>query len=108
MQMLHLLVTKLEQMEMIVDQDAIAERVHEEVARVYFNIAKVDQGDGNKLRLALIKSIEEKDKVKLLAKALDYIRKKFIPVVWYSYFSFISQLLHSQQFLFRCASDGSM
>ncbi|ELR21515.1 uncharacterized protein ACA1_079580, partial [Acanthamoeba castellanii str. Neff] len=40
-----------------------------------------DQGDGNKLWLALIKSIEEKDKVKLLAKALDYIWKKFIPVV---------------------------
>ncbi len=107
--MLHLLVTKLKQTEMIVDQDAIAERVHEEVARVYFDIAKVDQGDRNKLRLALIKSIEEKDKVKLSAKALDSIWKKFIPVVWLLFhFSFISQLLHSQQFLFRCASDGSM
>jgi hypothetical protein len=78
------------------------------VACVYFDVTKVDQGDGNKLWLVLIKSIEEKDKVKLSAKALDYIWKKFIPVVQYSYFSFISQLLHSQQFLFRCASDGSM
>jgi hypothetical protein len=105
--MLHLLVTKLKQMETIVDQDDIAKQVHKEVAHIYFNIAKVDQGDRNKLQLALIKSIEEKDKVKLLAKALNYIQKKFIPVVQYSYFSFISQLLHSQQFPFRCTSDGS-
>ena len=107
MQMLHLLVTKLKQTETIMDQDNIAEQVQEEVAHVYFNVAKVNQGDGNKLQLALIKSIKEKDKVKLSAKALNYIQKKFIPVVPYSYFSFISQLLHSQQFPFRCTSDGS-
>jgi hypothetical protein len=106
--MLQSLVTKLEQMEMIVDQDDIAKQVHEEVACIYFDFTKVNQGDRNKLWLVLIKSIKEKAKVKLSAKALNYVQKKFIPVVPYSCFSFISQSLHSQQLPFRCTSNGSM
>jgi len=78
MQMLHLLMTKLKQTETIMDN--IAKQVHKEVAHIYFNITKVDQGDRNKLQLALIKSIKEKDKVKLSAKALNYGRNSF---QWY-------------------------
>jgi hypothetical protein len=68
----------------VVVQDDIADLVQEEVLCVYFDIVKVEQGEGNKLWLALIKRIEEKEKVKLLVQVKDYIRKKLVLVVPYS------------------------
>lgn len=83
-QQLASLAAKINKHQEVVVQDDIADLVQEEVLCVYFDIAKVEQGEGNKLQLALIKRIEEKEKVKLLVQVKDYIRKKLVPVVLYS------------------------
>jgi hypothetical protein len=56
--------------------------VQVEVAHVYFDIAKVEQGDSNKLQLEFIKWVKEKEKVKLSTSMKNWISKSFVPVVW--------------------------
>jgi uncharacterized protein (DUF2267 family) len=65
------------------EQDDIADLVQEEVARVYFDIAKVEQGEGNKLQREFIKRIEEKEKAQLPASVKERIKKSFVPAVRY-------------------------
>ena len=65
MQQLASLATKINKHQEAVVQDNITNLVQEEVLHIYFNITKVKQGEGNKLQLALIKRIKEKEKAQL-------------------------------------------
>jgi hypothetical protein len=54
------------------EQDDVADLVQVKDAHVYFNITKVEQGNGNKLQLEFIKQVEEKEKPLNQCEELDW------------------------------------
>lgn len=72
---------QLQKNQATVTMDDIVDKVHEEVLRIYFDIVKVEQGQGKNLKDKFIAKVEESWKSILLESVRKYIQANFVPGV---------------------------
>ena len=96
---------QLQKNQVMVTMDDITDKVHEEVLHIYFDIMKVEQGQGKNLKDKFIMKVEEVERVSYWRASGSTSR----PTLCLGCIPLIVDFVCSGwlMFLFRCSSSGS-